>query len=224
MRAVGELRRLPMFPLSAVLFPEAELPLHVFEPRYRALVDDCLAADGQFGVVLIARGSEVGGGDERFGVGTLAHIDAAGRFDDGRYAVVATGRRRFAVARWLDDAPYPVAEVTLLDERPPSSAGADQGEGAPFDRARTAVRRVRTLLSELGTDAPVVADLGEGTGDHAGRAWQLCRMAPLTALDGQRLLEADDTVSRLTLLSDLCEALAGDLVLLLGRGPGPGGG
>jgi Lon protease-like protein len=212
-----------MFPLSAVLFPEAELHLHIFETRYRALVDDCLAAEGEFGVVLIARGSEVGGGDERFAVGTLAHIDAAGRFDDGRWAVVATGKKRIAVARWLADAPYPVAEVTAMDERSGPPGGGVEGEPAGFERARTAVRRVRTLLSELGSPAPVVADLGDPTdGDEAARVWRLCQMAPLTALDGQRLLEADDVASRLTLLSELCEALAGDLLLLLGAGPGPG--
>ena len=62
--------RLPMFPLSAVLFPHSSMPLHVFEPRYRELMRDCLAGDGRFGIVLIERGSEVGGGDERSTLGT----------------------------------------------------------------------------------------------------------------------------------------------------------
>src|SRR6202044_2208664 len=57
--------RLAMFPLSAVLFPHATMPLHVFEPRYRELLRDCLAGDARFGIVLIERGSEGGGGDER---------------------------------------------------------------------------------------------------------------------------------------------------------------
>ena len=57
-----------MFPLGTVLFPTLILPLHVFEPRYRALVENCLAApQPEFGVVLIERGSEVGGDDVRFG-------------------------------------------------------------------------------------------------------------------------------------------------------------
>src|SRR5580698_965052 len=62
--------QLGMFPLSTVLFPHAEIPLHIFEPRYRALAHDCLAADSRFGIVLIERGSEVGGGDHRMAVGT----------------------------------------------------------------------------------------------------------------------------------------------------------
>ena len=77
-----------MFPLGSVLFPHAALPLHVFEPRYRALVEDCLAGEPDFGVVLIERGSEVGGGETCFGVGTVTRIVEAGQFPDGRYALV----------------------------------------------------------------------------------------------------------------------------------------
>jgi len=76
--------RLGMFPLSTVLFPHAQIPLHVFEPRYRALTADCLAGDARFGIVLIARGSEVGGGDERMTVGTRAVITHAASLADGR--------------------------------------------------------------------------------------------------------------------------------------------
>jgi uncharacterized protein len=210
-----------MFPLSSVLFPGAGLPLHVFEPRYRQLTDDCLAGDGEFGVVLIARGSEVGGGDERFGVGTVAHIEEASRFDDGRWALVAEGRRRITVARWVDDAPYPRAEVIDFPEKT-APAAEEQ-----FASATAAVRRARTLLSELGAPAPVMADLGAGTGeghdtgadDDGWRLWRLCAAAPLTAFDSQRLLEAPGPVARLTLLTALCDALAGDLSQLLGRGP-----
>jgi Lon protease-like protein len=130
-----------MFPLSSVLFPGAELPLHVFEPRYRALVADCLAGDGEFGVVLIARGSEVGGGDQRFGVGTVARIASASPFADGRWALLAVGTRRFAVERWLDDASYPLAEVHGLGDDPAP------GVEARLEEATAAVRRVRTLAS-----------------------------------------------------------------------------
>jgi Lon protease-like protein len=208
-------RRLPMFPLSGVLYPGGELPLHVFEPRYRALVDDCRAGDGQFGVVLISRGSEVGGGDQRFEVGTVAHIEAASRFDDGRWALLTMGRGRISVRHWLEDAPYPVAEV---EDRPDGPAEVDE---AMFESATAAVRRVRTLVSELGGPAPVVSDLGAGiAGDEVGqRLWRLCTMAPLTALDGQRLLETDDQRARLLLLRELCDALARDMVQLLGGSP-----
>jgi Lon protease-like protein len=204
-----------MFPLSAVLFPGAELPLHVFEPRYRELTDDCLAGDGEFGVVLIARGPEVGGGDERFAMGTVARIDEAERFDDGRWALLVTGTRRISVAQWLVDDPYPRA---MVDDAPDGPGPVDDEE---FARATTAVRRVRTLLSELGAPAPVVTDLGAGGAhDDGSSLWRLCDMAPLTALDSQRLLESDDPATRTALLIELCDALSGDLSGLLGGGTG----
>ena len=75
---------MPMFPLGSVLLPGVVLPLHVFEPRYQQLVRDCLETDEhEFGVVLIDRGSEVGGGDSRTDVGCRRQ-DAAGRRDGWR--------------------------------------------------------------------------------------------------------------------------------------------
>src|SRR2546422_11123745 len=96
-----------MFPLGSVLFPHVELPLHVFEPRYRALVEACLAGDGEFGVVLIERGSEVGGGGTRFSIGTVARIVAAGRLPHGRYLLPPEGTRRPRLREWLPDDPFP---------------------------------------------------------------------------------------------------------------------
>src|SRR3984885_12142090 len=83
-------RGLPMFPLGTVLFPHAVIPLHVFEPRYRALMRHCLDADRRFGVVLIERGSEVGGGDQRASVGTQGVITRAAELPDGRWVLEGT--------------------------------------------------------------------------------------------------------------------------------------
>ena len=67
--------RMAMFPLGTVLLPTGILPLHVFELRYRRMIEECLAADTpEFGVVMIERGREVGGGDQRSHVGTVARI------------------------------------------------------------------------------------------------------------------------------------------------------
>src|ERR1700730_11863947 len=96
-------RTAPMFPLGTVLFPHAVLPLHVFEPRYRTMTRDVLDGDQEFGVVLIERGSEVGGGDARFGVGTIAHIVQAAELADGRFALVVVGVSRLRVEHWLPD-------------------------------------------------------------------------------------------------------------------------
>ena len=199
---------LGMFPLSSVLFPEAGLPLHVFEQRYRALMAHCLEADGEFGVVLITRGSEVGGGDERVDVGTVARIANVAELDDGRMLVVATGVRRIRVEEWLADDPYPRAMVDDLPDRSPVCrddvlAGA---EGS--------LRRLRSLLSELG-DVPALPHSLRISGDPEDVGWQLCDMAPLVSLDLQRLLVADGLEARMGLLAELCDAMAGDVIGLL---------
>src|SRR3954447_18112242 len=100
---------LPMFPLGGVLLPSVYLPLHVFEPRYRELVQVCLDGDQEFGVVLIERGSEVGGGDQRVDVGTVARIVEAPQMPEGRGALGTVAPRRIRVREWLVDYPYPRA-------------------------------------------------------------------------------------------------------------------
>jgi len=82
---MGERQAMAMFPLGMVLLPTMVVPIHVFEPRYRKMAGDCLAGDREFGVVLIERGSEVGGGDVRTDVGTVARIIEAQEFPDGRW-------------------------------------------------------------------------------------------------------------------------------------------
>src|ERR1700722_3918205 len=137
-------RRLAMFPLGTVLFPGGILPLHIFESRYRRMMDDCLEAEGTFGVVLISRGSEVGGDDQRVGVGPEARIEEASRFPDGRWAVIASGTRRIAVESWLPDDPHPLAVARTV---PAAPLAVDPDA---LDQATAAVRRARGLLSELG--------------------------------------------------------------------------
>jgi Lon protease-like protein len=193
-----------MFPLGSVLFPHAELPLHVFEPRYRALTEACLAGDGEFGVVLIERGSEVGGGDTRFSVGTVARIVAAGRLPDGRYLLATVGTRRLRVREWLPDEPYPRAAVELLGELAPSVDARD----ARADVERL-LKRVLAMAAELG-DAPqaVGVDLDD---DPVQAGYEAAAAAPIGPLDAQRLLELDDPGERLAelrgLLADQAELL-----------------
>jgi uncharacterized protein len=201
--------RLPMFPLSAVLFPHASLPLHVFEPRYRELMRDCLAGDARFGVVLIERGSEVGGGDERSTLGTRGVITKSVELPDGRWVLEIEGEARIQVDEWLPDDPYPVALV-----REPGPGPGDPGPlvGAAGQR----VRRVRALLAEQGGAPPLPAELAlDGGGDAEVAAWQLCAAAPLNSYDAQRLLAADGAPERLQLLARLMDDLELDLQRML---------
>jgi Lon protease-like protein len=181
-----------MFPLGTVLFPHAVLPLHVFETRYRALTEDCLAGDATFGVVLIERGSEVGGNDERFDVGTAARIIQAGRLDDGRWLLVTVGDERLRVRRWLPDDPYPRAEVEPIPDR------AEPGAAADLPDLTRNLTRLLALRAELGEPVPGVEVALPDDPVHA--SYEACALATLGPLDGQRLLELDDAGERLRAL------------------------
>ena len=191
-----------MFPLGTVLLPFAHLPLHIFESRYRALVKDVLAGDGEFGVVLIERGQEVGGGDARFGVGTVARIVQSAELPDGRWLVDAVGTERFRVTEWLPEDPYPQALVEALDDEPPD---AGPGAEAELTDRRKAVeqllRQVLALQVELGFPAPsAVRTLDENA---AVAAFEAALLSPIGPMDTQKILEAPGTMARLALLETL---------------------
>ena len=150
---------LPMFPLGGVHFPYSVIPLRLFEERYLRLLDDVQGGDGRFGVVLIERGSEVGGGDVRFDVGTLAEVRAVSELDGGHKAVVAAGLQRLRVDRWISDDPYPVAEVTVLDED-----DAGPGDGDLLVEATKGLHRLLAVAAELGADtANFVPQMSDST-------------------------------------------------------------
>ena len=188
-----------MFPLGSVLFPGAVLPLHVFEPRYRQLVRDCLATDEhEFGVALIERGSEVGGGDFRSMTATVSRLLQVAEMPDGRFAVVTVGMRRVHIDHWLNDDPYPRAVVS---EWPDGIDNID--DVGDFDKQleqlSARVRRINALASEMGRDGTSVdTDLSDAP---TLASFQLCALAPLGPADQQRLLEASGPSSRLALLT-----------------------
>jgi Lon protease-like protein len=178
-----------MFPLGGVLLPGEALPLHVFEPRYRRLVDDCLAGDGRLGIVLIERGSEVGGGDARFDAGCLARIADAARLPDGRWAMVVAGVGRLRVVEWLPDDPYPLADVETWPD-----AGDD--DPARTEAVLAHLRRVLAMTAELGGPVPAVPEAVAGS-------WALASLAPIGPLDRLALLRAEGPDARLELLTSL---------------------
>ncbi|HET7026263.1 MAG TPA: LON peptidase substrate-binding domain-containing protein [Candidatus Limnocylindrales bacterium] len=108
----------PLFPLHAVLCPGVPMPLHVFEPRYRALVRQCLADNTPFGVILIREGREVGPGSLAVAeIGTFAEIRQATRYEDGRFDVTANGTGRFRLIRVIVGRdPFLVGVVEPLDD------------------------------------------------------------------------------------------------------------
>jgi Lon protease-like protein len=201
---------LPMFPLGTVLLPSVVLPLHVFEPRYRTLTQDCLDGDGEFGVVLIERGNEVGGGDTRTSVGTVARLVEAVPYPDGRWALATVGTRRIRIRHWLDDDPYPRAEVEDWDD-PPVPDGIIGALAATV----SLLRRVLAQRAELGDDvAPATHELSD---DPVLASYQAAALSPLGPADRQALLEApsaSERVERLrALLVDEADTLARRLAL-----------
>ncbi len=191
---------LPMFPLGSVLLPGSVLPLHVFETRYRQLVRDCLDGEPEFGVTLIERGGEVGGGDVRTSIGTVARILEVLELPDGRYGLTTVGTRRLRVRAWLADDPYPRAEV---DDWPDEAASLVTTEQIAVVGAR--VRRVLALAAELGDTGPAVTT--EISDDPVLASYHLCALSPLGPIDRQLLLAAPGPAERVELLDRLLDGI-----------------
>jgi Lon protease-like protein len=191
-----------MFPLGTVLVPGMVLPLHVFEPRYRRMVDDSRTHhDSTFGVVLIERGSEVGGGDVRTDVGTLARIVRAEELPDGRWILGVVGIHRIRVERWLPDDPYPRAEIHVWVEELREPAEAVEATDGDRDEVTTLLRRAAALRREMGEPAPPL-DL-ELADDPVVAGYQAAVVAPLGPADRQALLAAPTVPARWRLLRAL---------------------
>ena len=199
--------RVPLFPLALVLFPGARLPLHIFEPRYRALLADVRASDGRFGIVLRT------GEDERqiapgF-VGCYAHVREAVPLPDGRSNVLVDGGERFAVERLVVDAgtPYHVAAVRPFRDEPVADASALASAAA---RARAAFARVAAAAHTLSSELPLGADAGVPSlpDDDARIAFAVCAAVEFDLPARQRVLASPDPVERTAYVAGLLERAA----------------
>ncbi|GAA1432048.1 LON peptidase substrate-binding domain-containing protein [Microlunatus lacustris] len=190
-----------MFPLGSVLFPHMPLRLRVFEERYLVMLSELVAAeDTRFGVVLIERGFEVGGGEHRFGAGTTAEV-AQVVAEDGVVGLVATGTERFEVESWLPDDPYPRAEVRVL----PELVWDDALEPLRAETEQL-VRRTLARASEFVEDLwPADVELAD---EPVAALWQVAAIAPVTALDQVKLLRAESAEALLGTLAELTQDAA----------------
>lgn len=179
----GPMSELAMFPLGSVLFPHMPVLLRVFEDRYLIMLSRILKAEpAEFGIVLIERGQEVGGGEHRFAVGTVARI-AQLETTPELVGLVAEGDRRIEVVEWLDDDPYPRADIRVLDDLVWDDALAPLRE-----RAEQTVRRVLAVASEY-SDQQWSATV-ELADDPVAATWQLAAIAPLGPMDQVGLLRS----------------------------------
>ncbi len=189
-----------MFPLGSVLLPGGILPLHVFEPRYRDMVRDCLRSDGEpeFGQALITHGWETGGGDARAMVGTIAQMLQVEALDADRYALIAVGTRRIRINAWLPDDPYPIADV---DEWPDVDPDApDLGLHVAATHAR--VLAALALAAQLGEADTADAEISD---DPLVATYHLATLAPIGPADRLKLLSAEGPSDRLDLLDSILD-------------------
>ncbi len=183
--------RLPLFPLGSVLVPGLVLPLHIFEPRYRLLVQALMAlpdgAERQFGVIAIRDGREVGTDGVRalYEVGCTAELREVTPYSDGRFDIVTVGQTRFRLTGIDDEAgtPYVTGLVDFLPE--------PDGDGDLALRTQQATHQFDDYRERLGIE---VTELPE---DPRVVSYLLSAAIVLDLKDRQALLEEETTSGRL---------------------------
>jgi uncharacterized protein len=201
--------QLAMFPLQSALLPDEDLPLRIFEPRYTALVRDCMRdADPRFGVVLISRGREVGGGDVRCDVGAVARItECVDLGGTGRFMLRCRMGERIRVCEWLPDDPYPRAMVQAWPD--------EWGEPVTAIQLRELEDRVMALFERIAAarDVPLpgrAAVLGteDDTADAGARLYALASRVPMGQADRYSVLAAPSAADRLAALGEAVDSVA----------------
>lgn len=201
----GRMQIVPMFPLGGVTLPGERLPLHIFEPRYQALLQDCLdAPDGPlFGSVLIERGSEVGGGEARMDVGSRVRITGRQGIGAGHYQVDCIAESRLRVVRWLDDEPYPRAEV---EDWPDEPGPPTLDMSALVHDIADLYASINRLAEKQDAQAPPPPKFDELPVDPGDRLYALATQVPMGQADRQAILAAPGIRERRGALQ---EAVAG---------------
>ena len=141
--------QLPLIPLNVVLFPGNILPLHIFESRYKLMVEFCVQHESCFGVVLIKKGKEIGGMSVPYLVGTSVQIIETDYQEDGRINLITLGQHRFEILDLVYDRPYLVGEVRTQSLE--SQKGSDNLEKIT-SIARELYENYETLLSKTISD------------------------------------------------------------------------
>jgi Lon protease-like protein len=181
-----------LFPLGIVLLPTERVPLHIFEPRYRELIGECLEDDGEFGLLY----ADEDGVRE---IGTRARVsEVLERFDDGRLNVVVEGGARFRVERLTRGRSYMTAVVDAVED----DAGSVEAETA--SRAAGSFRALAALAG---------AELEEGPDETSPQlSYELAAQVELAADAKQGLLESRSEQERLELVAELLEAARQTLI------------
>lgn len=217
---------LRLFPLNTVLFPGAVLNLHIFEPRYRQMIAECLDAHEAFGVVLIRAGDEAGDPDvQPHDVGTTAEIADITPLPSGRYYLSSTGRRRFRINAVISREPFLLCDVDYLDE--------EAGDPAAVTRLGAEIAAefreyLKLIVAFSGTPAEI-----ELPADPVNASYVIGDALQVADTLKQQLLEIGNVEERLTTELEFLRRLLPQLRTLLERKRGretqrreeaPGGG
>ena len=187
---------MPMFPLGSVLMPAMPLPLRIFEPRYLKLLGDLMGSENpEFGVVLIERGDEVGGGEQRMTLGTIASVINIGITQEF-YGLESFGTQRFRVTSWLPDDPYPLAVIELVPDLVWDNTLLDSK-----NQLETKVRQLLAFASEF-TNLQFGAST-ELSDDPMEACWQLAGILPIGELDQMDLLSSESTAELISRINEI---------------------
>ena len=188
---------IPIFPLHVVLFPGMQLPLHIFEPRYRAMIARCLEGESfgverAFGVAMMVSGREGKSNTSPADVGCLAHITQVSALPDGRYNLMANGERRFVIKSLRDEDEYLIGKVEWLDDDPDEEYVRDEAA-----RTRAALESyLRAIAENSGSLAPDMMQLEIPVSPTEFSMW-VAALLPLPPHEKQPLLETTSTLNRL---------------------------
>ncbi len=186
---------IPIFPLHAVLFPHSRLQLHIFEPRYRQMVSQCIASGGYFGVALIRFGDESGETAEPYLVGTMVRIVDVHSYTDGRFDINVLGLSRFRIRSLDESRPYLVAKIEALEELP--VVDGDEVEVLAKDCRRLCENLIRHQLKVAEMDIDVRFPDGP-----EGLSYSIANLLDFTLLQKQAFLELTDTSVRLAAMHE----------------------
>ena len=149
---MGEHHELPLFPLNTVLFPGMTLALHIFEERYKTMIERCIEQAQPFGVVLMRTGDEIDRDSSIYDIGTTAHITQVERLPDERMNIMSLGYRRFQIHMVHNHEPYLIG---LVEDFPLEDAGHPEVKKT-LHSLTPLLQRYMTILATIGkVEAPI---------------------------------------------------------------------
>lgn len=196
--------QLPLFPLNTVLFPEMPLALHIFEERYKLMINTCVSEGSAFGVVLIKQGKEAGGSAEPYAIGCKASITQLQPLRDGRMNLVAMGQSRFKIHSLSHDKPYLVGEVEDL----PFDDSLEKEDKINAWYLRKIIKNYLDVLSNVGN---IEVDVQKLPREPLGLAYMAASILQAPIEHKQAFLECE---SASKLIKDLYKATRNEISIL----------